>query len=69
MFTICGVRTFGFLMISLKLTELEGGYFFSELNGHPVCCSEKFSRKKLLYFANKHQMVINFGKTKILPVK
>ena len=23
-------------MISLKLTELEGGYFFLELNGHPV---------------------------------
>ena len=23
-------------MISLKLTELEGGYFVPELNGHPV---------------------------------
>ena len=26
-----------FLKISLKMVELEGGYFCSELNGHPLC--------------------------------
>ncbi len=35
-FTICSFRTFGFLMISLKLTELEGGYNNSRLKRHPV---------------------------------
>ena len=31
-----GVNIFGILKISWKMAELEGGYFVSELNGHPV---------------------------------
>ena len=34
-------------MISLKLTELEGGYFVPELNGHPVCT---YTRHNMQYF-------------------
>ena len=31
-----GVNIFGILKISWKMAELEGGYFFAGLNGHPV---------------------------------
>ena len=31
-----GVNIFGILKISWKMAELEGGYFISGLNGHPV---------------------------------
>ena len=32
-------------MISLKLTELEGGYFVPELNGHPVDTERQRERR------------------------
>ena len=54
-FTICGVRTFGFLMISLKLTELEGGYNKSRLKRHPVYeWSLRFLIKYYLFKRIKH---------------
>ena len=39
-FTICGVLTFWILMISLKLTELEGGYNRARLKRVLACSAE-----------------------------